>query len=121
MIHGVKGFGEIHRHRHRAPGREVLVETSDDLVRQRQESSGGRPSLPEAMLAVIEMDVWLYEGKHQPLQDFRGGAQEGDRSVRRPLSLGLPRFEQRRDNGMFPNVWDPCVGVGDVENSAEIA
>ena len=74
MIHGVEGFGKIHRHRHRARGRATLVKPSDDLVCQRQESSGGGASFPEAMLAVFEVDVGLYKGEHQPLQDLRGRA-----------------------------------------------
>ena len=74
VVDGVKGFGEVHRHRHRPVGRKFLVETSGYLLRQWQERSGGRAPRPEAVLCVRKLDMRSYEWQHQLLKDLRGWA-----------------------------------------------
>ena len=73
------------------------------------------------MLGVCKGEVRADACIHQPLQHLGCRAQEGDGAVGGSLVFGFTRFQDWKDDGVFPDCREVGMLEGQVEEGSEVA
>ena len=102
VVHDVEGLGKIQRHRGRAVGGFGPVETGCNLVGEGEEGGGGGAVPSESMLGVRRLQVVGEAGEEEALQDFDGGAEEGNGTVGGGEATGFVGFGDGNKVGLLP-------------------
>ena len=120
VIHAIEGFRQIDGGDHSPQRRLPLIEAFGDLGGDRKQRSSARTAFGETMLEGCLGEVREEEGADEFFEEFGSGAEEGDGAVGRARVRGFIGFEDREDNGLFPDSGEVCRLEGKVVERGEV-
>ena len=97
MLDNIEGFADVNGNNDRPQGWFLLVEAVGDVRRCREKSSHAGVVGTEAVLSRCRLEMRRDERKHETLENFGGGREEGDWTVRGGEMSGFTGFRDRKN------------------------